>query len=173
MEAIYWQQRGSDLWVLEGDANTQFFHQQANGRRRRNTIVSLDTDFGEVRNLEDIMTHVTNFYKVLFGSKPERNLRLANSFWQGRQNLSASMLDSLIEPFTELEVKRVVDEMKSNSAPGPNGFGVQFFKTFWPVIKGDLLAMFDDFHKGALDIKRLNYGVITPVPKVKEANNIK
>ena len=33
--------------------------------------------------------------------------------------------------------------------------------------------MFDDFHKGALDIKRLNYGVITPVPKVKEANNIK
>ena len=75
MEAIYWQQRGSDLWVLEGDANTQFFHQQANGRRRRNTIVSLDTNFGEVRNQEDIMTHVTNFYKVLFGSSlaPNQN----------------------------------------------------------------------------------------------------
>ena len=41
------------------------------------------------------------------------------------------------------------------------------------MIKGDLLAMFDDFYKGKLDIKRLNYGVITLMPKVKEANNIK
>ena len=72
-----------------------------------------------------------------------------------------------------MEVKLAVDEMKSNSAPAPNGFGVQFFKTFWSVIKGDLLAMFDDFYKGKIDIKRLNYGVITLMPKVKEANNIK
>jgi hypothetical protein len=33
--------------------------------------------------------------------------------------------------------------------------------------------MFRDFHKGDLDIKRLNYGVITLVPKVQEANTIK
>jgi hypothetical protein len=41
------------------------------------------------------------------------------------------------------------------------------------VIKGDYMAMIQDFHKEDLDIKRLNYGVITLVPKVKEANNIK
>lgn len=41
------------------------------------------------------------------------------------------------------------------------------------MIKGDLLAMSTNFHKGDLDIKRLNYGVVTLVPKVKEANNIK
>lgn len=33
--------------------------------------------------------------------------------------------------------------------------------------------MFRDFEKGQLDIKRLNYGVITLVPKLKEDNNIK
>ena len=33
--------------------------------------------------------------------------------------------------------------------------------------------MFKDFNKDQLDIKRLNYGVITLVPKLKEANNIK
>ena len=64
MEAIYWQQRGSDLWVLEGDANTQFFHQLANSRHRKNTIVSLETDLGEVSRQEDIMLHVTGFYKL-------------------------------------------------------------------------------------------------------------
>jgi hypothetical protein len=30
-----------------------------------------------------------------------------------------------------------------------------------------------DFHKEELDIKRLNYGVIILVPKLKDANNIK
>ena len=41
------------------------------------------------------------------------------------------------------------------------------------MIKGDLMAMFADFHKRDLDIKRLNYGVIILVPKVKDANDIK
>ena len=60
-EELYWQQRGG--WILEGDANTQFFHQHANGRRRKNTIVAFDTEIGEVRSQEDIMSHVTSFYK--------------------------------------------------------------------------------------------------------------
>lgn len=33
--------------------------------------------------------------------------------------------------------------------------------------------MFLDFHKGELDIKRLNFGVITLVPKVQDASTIK
>jgi hypothetical protein len=33
--------------------------------------------------------------------------------------------------------------------------------------------MFLDFHRGDLEIRRLNYGVITLVPKVQDANNIK
>lgn len=33
--------------------------------------------------------------------------------------------------------------------------------------------MFSDLYFGKLDVKRLNYGVITHVPKLKEANNIK
>lgn len=123
-EAIYWQQRGSDVWVLERDANTQFFHQHANGRRRKNTIISLETNLGEVRCQQDIMSHVTSFYKNLFGSQPPSNMRLATYFWQGRHNLPATLLDNLIKPFTELEVKNVRDEMKSNSTHDPNGFGV-------------------------------------------------
>jgi hypothetical protein len=81
--------------------------------------------------------------------------------------------ENLIKPFLEEEVKKAIFEMRVDSTPGPNGFGVQFFKTFWSVVKGDYMAMIHDFHREDLDIKRLNYGVITLVPKVKEANNIK
>jgi hypothetical protein len=71
------------------------------------------------------------------------------------------------------EIKEVIMEMKINSAPRPNDFGVTFFRSFWETIKMDVGALFEDLHKGLLDIKRLNYGAITLVPKVKEAHTTK
>lgn len=63
--------------------------------------------------------------------------------------------------------------MKINVAPGPNGFSAQFFQAFWEVIKPEIMEMFDYWMMGKLDLQRLNYGVITLIPKIKEANNIR
>lgn len=49
MEEIYWQQRIGDRWTIQGDSNSKFLHQYANGRRRKNTIITLDTEQGEVQ----------------------------------------------------------------------------------------------------------------------------
>jgi hypothetical protein len=79
----------------------------------------------------------------------------------------------MARPFTEEEVKETVFGMNEDSAPGPDGFGVAFYKKCWNIIKGELLEMVNDFYMGNLDINRLNYGVITLIPKIKEANNVK
>ena len=63
--------------------------------------------------------------------------------------------------------------MKNASAPGPNGFGASFFKNSWSFLCEDYFALFKDLHKGVLNMKRLKCGVITLVPKLKKANNIK
>lgn len=68
MEEIHWQQMGNETLVLKGDSNIQFFHQFANGRRRKNFIRSLEGDRGEISGQPDIAAHVTNFYKNLFGA---------------------------------------------------------------------------------------------------------
>ena len=70
-------------------------------------------------------------------------------------------------------MKQVIFDMKENTDPGPDGFGVTFYKYCWEIIKGDFMDMVNDFYLGNLDIERLNYGVITLVPKVKDANNVK
>jgi hypothetical protein len=63
--------------------------------------------------------------------------------------------------------------MKSDTAPGPNGSNVTFFKKMWHLIKKGIWEMVQDFNGNKLDLRRLNYGVITLVPKVREANTIK
>ena len=43
---------------------------------------------------------------------------------------------------------------------------------FWDVIKGDLMQMFHDLHKGDIPLFSLNFGVITLLPKTQEASKI-
>lgn len=100
-------------------------------------------------------------------------MALKRNFWPTKLTLNELEQEELIKPFGLNEVKEVVMDLKTNSAPGPNGFSSIFFKKFWDTIKGDMMDMFQDFWAGLLDIKRLNYGVITLVPKVKEVNCIK
>ena len=59
--------------------------------------------------------------------------------------------------------------MEHNKAPGPDGFPVEFYQHFWDVIKNDLMCMFSQLHKGDLQLFRLNFGVITLLPKKEDA----
>lgn len=50
---------------------------------------------------------------------------------------------------------------------------MRFFQVFWTSVKTNMMAMFQDFYVGILDLSRLNFGVITPIPKVLGASNIR
>ena len=63
--------------------------------------------------------------------------------------------------------------MNENTTPGPDGFSVTFYKTCWDVIGKEFMGTVQEFNRGTLDITMLNYGVITLLPKVREANIIK
>jgi hypothetical protein len=62
--------------------------------------------------------------------------------------------------------------MENNKAAGPDSIPVEFYKKCWDIIKGDIIEMFNDFHEGRLDVSRINYGVITLLPKVIDAEKI-
>jgi hypothetical protein len=157
MEEVYWQQRAGKNWFLKGDSNSSFFHLFANGRRRKNNILHLVADSCTLVNQKDIRNHVVDFYKNLFGPSIPCAMKVHEDFWEGRSELSTEETIHLIRPFDEEEIKQAIGLMHVDSAPGPNGFGVAFFKNFWYLIKGDLMKMFRDFHGGNLDIQRLNY----------------
>jgi hypothetical protein len=63
--------------------------------------------------------------------------------------------------------------MKPDSAPGPDGLPVVFFKRFWGILKGHVLQLLNDFTLGRVNIVRLNFGIISLIPKIKGADSIK
>jgi hypothetical protein len=62
--------------------------------------------------------------------------------------------------------------MYKNKAAGPDGLPIQFYQACWSVIKDDMMELFADLYLRNLDIKILNYGIITLLPKTKEATMI-
>lgn len=63
--------------------------------------------------------------------------------------------------------------MDSNSAPGPDGIPAGFYKRIWHKIREVVVEMFSKLHAEELNMSRMNYGLITLIPKLKGANNIK
>jgi hypothetical protein len=79
----------------------------------------------------------------------------------------------LTAPFTIEEIKLVVFSLKHNSAPGPDGIPAEFFQDFWELIHIELWNLFKDFYDGVLDIKRLNFGLVTLIPKVDNPTDMR
>jgi hypothetical protein len=63
------------------------------------------------------------------------------------------------------DLEGVLMSMKANSAPGPDGLPILFFKRFRGILKGPILSMLNDFAVGKVDISRLNLGIFSLIPK--------
>jgi hypothetical protein len=71
------------------------------------------------------------------------------------------------------EIDEVLKETKTDTAPGPDGFPVSFFKRFWPGLRGLVLHIFNGFALGTVDVVRLNFGILSLIPKVVGEDSIK
>jgi hypothetical protein len=109
-----WQQWCSAKWVLQGDANTRFFHGVANGRRTKCSTFSLETEEGDIYDPIELRKHIEGYYKVLFGSEERGSMRLHEEMWRECGSLSVEEAYSLIKPFSEAKIKKCSggDELK-------------------------------------------------------------
>jgi hypothetical protein len=171
-EELYWFRRSSEKWLLEGDNNTAYFHRVANGRRRKNTMYSLKKDDIHIQGTADLLTHATEYYKMLFGPREGNLMQLADSVWSVQEKLSDEDNIKLNEPFSEEEIQATINSMVKNKAPGPDGIPIEFYQACWPIIKNDIMNIFYDWKLGVLDLYRLNFGMIILLQKAPDADVI-
>jgi hypothetical protein len=169
-EEISWKQKSRIKWLKEGDKCTKFFHQVANAHRRNNSIESLVVNGSPSSDLALISDYIVNFYESLFTESHSWRPWLDNL---GFDTLSATEAASLEDPFEEKEVWEVIKGIDRDKAPGLDGFSMAFFQECWDVIKGDLMAVFSEFHDRGEFVKSINSTFIALIPKVYGAKEIK
>ena len=107
----------------------------ANGRRRKCIITTLQSSNGPINDPILLQEHVYDFYRELLGTDVPRHLGLVENTWAENDRVSAEDNEKLLLTFSEAELKTLIKEMKSNTAPGPDGFPMTFFKSLWPLCR--------------------------------------
>ena len=81
------------------------------------------------------------------------------------------VMNSLIDPFSEEEIKLVVFNLAKSKSVGPDEF--PSYSRYRDIIKTDVFKLFDAFFNSPIGISTLNYTCISLIPKMLECTSIK
>lgn len=126
-------------WFKDGDRNTNFFHVQVMGRRKRLQLKRIQNSHGQwLEEDEEIAAEAVKFFEDQF---IEVTLPSTISIIEYVPTLVGREQNAeLIKNPSKEEVKNAVFGLNRNSAGGPDGFTSRFFQTCWEMIGEDLLT---------------------------------
>jgi hypothetical protein len=171
-EETKWAQRAKVRHIQEGGNNTKYFHLITNEKHRKKKIFQLEQDEGTIVEESNLKLFVTEYYKRLFGPPEQNHFSLLEDINSDIPQLSVDESNIMVANFTEKEVEEAIISMERNKAPGPDGFPAEFYQKIGEVIKEDLMAMFAQLRAGELPLFKLNFCVITLLPKKEDASRI-
>jgi mannosylglycoprotein endo-beta-mannosidase len=99
---------------LKGDNNTKYFHKIANGRKRKNTVISLESEGNIIEGDENLLNHATAYYSELFGPREDHNVHIDSNLWNELEQVTEDENNRLCEPFSESEIKEALFQMEKN-----------------------------------------------------------
>ena len=96
-----------------------------------------------MENPIDIQNEAWSYFTTIFQNTPSFDFQKTV---ETLDNINLPTITSihfsiLSNPVQQDEIDRAVFEIKSDSAPGPDGFHARFFQHFWTVLKQDISAM--------------------------------
>lgn len=76
-------------------------------------------------------------------------------------------------PFTGEEIRGCLEACNGEKAQVPNGFNLKFYQVFWEVIKKEVAAVSNDFHRMSFFVQSINTFSLVIILKVVGTKNIK
>ncbi|KAJ9557471.1 hypothetical protein OSB04_012085 [Centaurea solstitialis] len=145
------KQRAKVRWAIEGDENS-----------RRNFIHGLSINGCWVTDPSLIKETALHFFENKFSDNSTSRPSFRSNLFKTLSDAQQQLLEA---PFSELEVKQAIWDCGGDKSPGPDGFSLLFYKTFWSTIKGDLMKAIKHFEEYASLGQGCNSSFITLIPK--------
>ena len=86
--------------------------------------------------------------------------------------LTPKQRDSLVRPFTVEEVQAALAGLNSEGSPGLDGLPVLFYKEFWAMVKGDVMATLEELRSPQANIEKINKSYLFMLPKRQGAESV-
>ncbi|KAK1612124.1 hypothetical protein QYE76_035797 [Lolium multiflorum] len=125
--------------------------------------------------IESMGIHNTRIGVRAMGNTEASNIpgiRLRDDVWAEEEKLNTLDCAEMDKSLSSDEIKDVIDHMEKNKAAGPDGFPIEFYQHRWEIIITDIMHIFNDLSEHRIDLDRINYGIITLIPKSADADII-
>jgi len=162
-----WRLKSRAIWLKSGDENTSFFHKYAKGRKSVNTIWSLKNEEGrEVSSFSDLADLGQRHFQRIF-SDPEvatlgEIIRTAQCFPRFVEEEEA---DELSIPVSKEEVEAAMKLMAKDKSPGPDGWTVELFLSFFDLIGSEITEVVEESRTKGEIYRPFNSTFIALIPK--------
>ena len=155
-------------YVEEGERCTNYFFRLENKRKMDTIMNEIEKQDGTIATTtEEILKETKSFYQNLYKNKTE------NAVSEGLQNIFLSKIDKklstdqakiLEEDITEFEMKHAIFTTQKNKSPGPDGLPIEFYQTFYEILKNDLILLFRciEAHETLSDSQQIAIIISTP-----------
>ncbi|KAJ0941167.1 putative RNA-directed DNA polymerase [Helianthus annuus] len=163
------QQKARERWIRDGDENSSYFHAVCNINKGRSRLNGLHIGGVWVKESDVLKEAIKNHFKKLFAEP----IRRRPSF----QNLGLNFLNdvqaaSLVQSFSESEVRDAIWSCDGSKAPGPDGFTTRFLRKFWAKLKPFVMSLMEDFYTRAEINAGSNPSFIVLLPKVEDPTEL-
>ncbi|XP_026384858.1 uncharacterized protein LOC113280452 [Papaver somniferum] len=166
LEELYWKDKSREVWLLEGDMNSPYFHRITLYRRKRNAISWIKNAANDIlTDRASISDSFIDYFKNLYSSHPQQFQdeilqSLPPKFFE--ENYSILNL-----PLTPEEIKNVVFQMVvGEKAQGPDGFTGLFYQKLWDIVGEAVIDMTQTCFRTGHIGKVNNHTNISLIPKV-------
>jgi len=105
---------------------------------------------------------MTQYYKKLFSKTAPWRPKLYGLAFPGLDPSDVGWLES---PFQEEKVLQPLLSMDEDKAPGLDGFFLGLYRSYWSIVKADIMSVFHNFYRHERFEKSLNATFIALIPK--------
>ena len=167
---ILQKQKSRELWLIEGDRNTKFFHLSTIIRKRHNNIDAIKSGDGSwVTSSKDVRLLFFNSFKSMFTevvSFPDNLENLILPYITEEENATLRGIP------TPDEIKATLFQMQDLKAPGPDGFPVLFYKEYWHIVGESVTQAVTSFFEVGRLPKEVNSSLIVLIPKIPNPSSV-
>eukprot|EP00253_Pinus_taeda_P031160 PITA_31160 len=177
-EEILWRHKSRIKWLREGEINTKFFHQAMIKHRQRNKILSIKYKDGnrvvEQAEIEQVL--IDHHKEILKEPQVDRIHAIQEIFSAIPGLVSEDQNKALMRAATLEEIEETVKAMKKGTAPGPDGFTVDFFQAGRHFLGKEILELVEESRMNQKVWPALNSTFYALIPKgdnLEDANGFR
>ena len=152
-------------YANEADTSSSFFYNLEKNNSISKTMSRIRLSSGVITEDQgEIKAHVRNFYERLYSSIPTDQNSL-ETILSNLPRLEPEESENLDAPLTLDEITTAVKQLGNNKSPGLDGLSSEFYLTFWPLLKNDLLSVLQYAITSGNLPNSFHKAVITLIPK--------